>query len=344
MTSNGKSETYMPPPPEPEGDILLDAWREILGEALEHERRQWVRERLLIEAQAAQMIAELKAENLALRTSLAEQVTKFIEHLEVAVAARFATLKDGKDGAPGPAGAAGEPGPVGAPGEPGQSGPAGPSGADGAPGKEGPPGPQGPRGEPGELGPPGGLGLAGKDGAPGKDGKDGLLPVVKSWRKDAVHYAGECVFHHGSTFQAKKDTGMTPPHPDWMPIAMAGADGKSFHIRGTYSEEEQVPPYGELDIVAINGASFIARCDNPGPCPGEGWQMIARQGQRGVAGDRGERGAKGDSGPAGAPAPIFKSWKLDRKRFLAVPVMTDGKEGSPLELRGLFEQFHEETS
>jgi hypothetical protein len=32
-------------------------------------------------------------------------------------------------------------------------------------------------------------------------------------------------------------------------------------------------------------------------------------------------------------------WKIDRARYVATPVMSDGREGPPLELRGLFEQF-----
>jgi hypothetical protein len=137
---------------------------------------------------------------------------------------------------------------------------------------------------------------------------------------------------------------MTPPHLDWTPLALAGVDGRSFRIRDTYSSVEA---YDELDVVVLNGASFIARTNNPGPCPGEGWQMIARQGQRGVAGEKGERGPKGDAGAPGAPgadAPTLRSWKVDRKRFVAVPIMSDGKPGAELELRPLFEQFNIETS
>jgi len=204
-------------------------------------------------------------------------------------------------------------------------------------GPAGEPGPAGERGARGETGPPGPVG---KDG---KDGKDGKLPMIKSWR-EAVYYAGDCVFHLGGTYQAKTDTGHAPPHADWMPIALPGADGKSFHVRGTYEPGTQFPTYQELDIVVLNGASFIARQDNPGPCPGEGWQMIARQGQRGVAGERGERGPSGDAGAPGAAALMIRSWRIDRKKFIAVPIMSDGKDGPPLELRSFFEQFNDETS
>jgi hypothetical protein len=32
-------------------------------------------------------------------------------------------------------------------------------------------------------------------------------------------------------------------------------------------------------------------------------------------------------------------WKIDRASYVATPVMSDGCDGPPLELRGLFEQF-----
>jgi len=86
------------------------------------------------------------------------------------------------------------------------------------------------------------------------------------------------------------------PGPEGPP-GKDGAEGRSFVIRGTWSEAES---YRELDVVALNGASFGARCDNPGPCPGDGWQMIAAQGKRGNAGERGAgaRGERGMPGPA----------------------------------------------
>jgi hypothetical protein len=77
-----------------------------------------------------------------------------------------------------------------------------------------------------------------------------------------------------------------------------GADGRSPAIRSTWSESET---YCELDIVALGGASFIARRDDPGPCPGDGWQLIAAQGKRGNAGERGPVG-KGERGMPGASA------------------------------------------
>lgn len=127
-----------------------------------------------------------------------------------------------------------------------------------------------------------------------KDGEPGKLPIVKAWA-DEVHYAGEVRTHAGSTWQAVRDTAKAPPHADWTCIAQGGADGRSPQVRATWSEAEA---YKALDIVALGGAAFIARRDEPGQCPGDGWQMIAMQGKQGKPGPA----VKGDPGPAGKPA------------------------------------------
>src|SRR5262245_3005345 len=52
---------------------------------------------------------------------------------------------------------------------------------------------------------------------------------------------------------------------------------------------------------------------------------------------------RGERGPAGLCGVTIRDWKIDRARYAATPIMTDGREGPPLELRGLFEQFLHET-
>jgi hypothetical protein len=70
---------------------------------------------------------------------------------------------------------------------------------------------------------------------------------------------------------------------------------------------------------------------------------LASQGKRGVAGARGERGERGPKGDPGLSGVTICDWKIDSARYVATPVMSDGREGPPLELRGLFEQFLHET-
>lgn len=128
---------------------------------------------------------------------------------------------------------------------------------------------------------------------PAKEGPPGRLPIVEPW-VERVYYQGEVVTFAGSTYQARSDTGRAPPHADWTVIAAAGADGRSakhFRIRGTYEPAEV---YEELDVVAFNGASFVARHDDPGECPGDGWQLMSVQGRRGKPGEPGPKGDKGD--------------------------------------------------
>lgn len=187
--------------------------------------------------------------------------------------------------------------------EKGEQGPAGERGEPGLNGRDGAPGERGERGEPGEKGLDGRDGERGEKGDPGERGSEGppgKMPVARSWT-DGVHYEGDVVTFDGRTFQATKDTGKPPPHDDWICLADSGrdgVDGRGFAVRGTWSPDEA---YQALDVVALNGASFAARFDDPGPCPGEGWQLIAAQGKRGKPGDVGPRGERGLQGPPGLP-------------------------------------------
>jgi hypothetical protein len=78
--------------------------------------------------------------------------------------------------------------------------------------------------------------------------------------------------------------------------------------------------------------------------PGPGWQLIASQGKRGAAGEKGERGPPGPRGDAGASGATIRDWKIDRARYVATPVMSDGRDGPQLELREMFEQFLTDAS
>jgi hypothetical protein len=64
---------------------------------------------------------------------------------------------------------------------------------------------------------------------------------------------------------------------------------------------------------------------------------VGKHGVKGPAGDRGPRGEKGD------PAPAIIDWRMDRTSYVATPIMSNGDDGPPLDLRILFEQFEIET-
>ena len=164
------------------------------------------------------------------------------------------------------------------------------------------------------------------------------FPRVKVWEEGSVSYAGDVVTHDGNTYQARRDTAQAPGTADWTCVARAGRDGESLTVRGTYDPRDT---YAHLDVVAYNGASFCARKSAPGTCPGPDWQLLAKIGKRGPPGARGIMGLRGERGAA---APTIQSWVIDRARYTATPMMSDGSIGSSLELRGLFEQFLLETS
>jgi hypothetical protein len=334
MNNNGND--LLEAPAAPEAEALLEGWRDALGHALAQERKQWQRDRELNQSQASATIAESRLEFLRLTAELTQRVETCI-----------AKLTNGADGAPGPAGPAGERGEagpqgekgvVGERGELGAMGPAGPAGAPGEKGDQGPPGAIGPVGEPGSAGEPG---PAGKDGIPGRDGAPGTIEAALPYRDGEVHYRGQIVLAGGSTWQARADTARAPPHEDWACLAAAGRDAAMPTVRGTFAEGEI---YAAFDIVALGGSSFIARQDAPGPCPGPAWQLIAsagKPGKPGPKGDHGAPGARGERGERGMAAPTIVGWRIDREAYTAQPVMSDNSEAPALELRALFEQFHE---
>jgi hypothetical protein len=158
-------------------------------------------------------------------------------------------------------------------------------------------------------------------GALGPPGPPGKLPLVRVWN-DGIHYEGDIVTHDGSTWQAQRDTGRSAPHEDWICLARSGRDGMdgtSFKICGTWDASKQ---YGRLDTVILNGGAFVAKTANPGPCPGDGWQLMASQGKQGKPG---ERGPVGSAGPSGKDAPAIVRMEVDNDGLIRL-VTSDGSE------------------
>jgi hypothetical protein len=175
-----------------------------------------------------------------------------------------------------------------------------------------------------------------EEGIAGPPGPAGLFPVAKAWQPDTVHYRGDVVTHTGATWQAVRDTGQQPPARDWLCLAAPARSPKSC---GIYDPDTS---YVELDIVVCNRGAWIARKDDPGSCPGHGWQLLIRDGRAGAQGQRGERGERGPQGEDGKALTII-DWRLDCAAYEATPVMSDGSDGAGLKLRGLFEQFFREA-
>jgi hypothetical protein len=110
---------------------------------------------------------------------------------------------------------------------------------------------------------------------------------------------------------------------------------RSLTVCGTYDPQVE---YRALDTVALNGASFTAKIDRPGPCPGNDWQLVASQGKAGRPGPQGEPGRNGRD------AARIKSWQIDHANFVVTPMMDDNTAGPPLYLRELFQRFLDETT
>jgi hypothetical protein len=219
--------------------------------------------------QVSALLSEVREEMAALRAQRAEAELTARAYL----AEKVAALQDGP------------PGPPGERGERGERGEAiqGPTGERGAVGPAGAAGEQGLRGERGEAG------EAGPRGERGADGPAGKFAGIKPWQR-GIHYESAIVTHAGATWGALRDTAEPPPHEDWICVAAAGEAGRSFNVRGTWNASAQ---YRAFDVVALAGSSFVARADDPGVCPGDGWQLIAAQGNRGKPGEQGPRGERG---------------------------------------------------
>ena len=110
-----------------------------------------------------------------------------------------------------------------------------------------------------------------------------------------------------------------------------------LRLRGAFDAAAE---YLAHDVVVRNGSSFVALRDRPGACPGEHWQLVASKGNRG---ERGVPGPRGQVGGRGEPAPTIKTWLVDKTKFTASPVLSDGTVGAALELKGLFQEFLDQT-
>jgi integrin beta 3 len=117
------------------------------------------------------------------------------------------------------------------------------------------------------------------------------MTTVKTWSPDVISYRHAIISHAGQTWQALKDTATEPAEgADWALLAARGADGAGINPQGKYEPDST---YLKGDAVAADGSLWIARCDEPGPLPGDGWMLAARAGGKGRPGDRGLQGAPG---------------------------------------------------
>jgi hypothetical protein len=178
------------------------------------------------------------------------------------------------------------------------------------------------------------MGIQGPQGERGEKGERGSVGRIVPWT-DRIFYSGELVTSRGSTWQAVNDTAKEPNETskDWQMICAAGSAGASFVVRGTFDPTQK---YGPLDVVTLDHSWFVARKDDPGACPGPGWQSgpVGKKGEKGLVG---ERGVKGEPGK---PAAHWIGVKLEG--FDVVTVLSDGTLGPRFSLAPMFEAFEAE--
>jgi hypothetical protein len=81
------------------------------------------------------------------------------------------------------------------------------------------------------------------------------------------------------------------------PPGEPGSDGRTLVPKGAW---KPAGAYEALDVVMLDGSSFIALDDAPGACPGDGWRLLAMRGKSGPPGPPGAIGERGYPGPPGA--------------------------------------------
>ena len=122
-------------------------------------------------------------------------------------------------------------------------------------------------------------------------------------------------------------------------IAILEQRGLVPHVRGTWQANES---YSALDVCVHDGASWIAKHSNPGPLPGEGWQIMATRGKTGAPGPIGPRGEQGPLGLRGEPGMNLNGWLVEG--FRITPILGGGMPGPTLNLRPLFQRFLDEQA
>ena len=170
-----------------------------------------------------------------------------------------------------------------------------------------------------------------------------VLPRVTEERERSTRAIGEAVDGLRRDLEEKLRTSLR--------IMILEQSGLVPHVRGTWSEHET---YDALDVCMRDGAAWIAKYSNPGPLPGEGWQILSCKGERGRIGAQGPRGEPGPAGPQGETGPqgppgstSIVGWANHLDEYTIVPLLSNGdgppSNGPPIKLRELFQRFLDET-
>lgn len=96
------------------------------------------------------------------------------------------------------------------------------------------------------------------------------------------------------------------------PPGERGTEGRTLAFRGHWKVTEA---YEALDVVMLDGSSFVAVSDAPGACPGEDWRLLSPRGKAGPPGPAGPIGERGYPGP---PGPLPQALVVDDEGMLTL--------------------------
>lgn len=147
-----------------------------------------------------------------------------------------------------------------------------------------------------------------------------------AWPPETVTYQAELITHDGALWQAQRDTAQQPGGSAWICVAAsgrAGSDEITPTVRGTCDAREQ---YQQLDIVAQEGGSFIARKNNPGPAPVMIGRCCANRARPVTTGNR-TQGSTRREGRARRGRRDDRFLAIRREKFRMSPLMNNGTVG-----------------
>jgi hypothetical protein len=133
------------------------------------------------------------------------------------------------------------------------------------------------------------------------------IAVLRAWRAEAALHLASLIGPQGppgpqGEAGARGEPGEAitgPPGEPGIPgpPGEPGSDGRTLAPKGAW---KPAGAYEALDVVMLDGSSFIALHDAPGACPGDGWRLLAGRGKSGPPGMAGPIGERGYPGPPGA--------------------------------------------
>jgi len=145
------------------------------------------------------------------------------------------------------------------------------------------------------------------------------IATLRAWRAEAALQVASLVGPPGPAgptgAQGEAGEGIVGPAGEQGipgPTGERGDDGRTLAFRGHW---KAASTYEALDVVMVEGSSFVAVSDAPGACPGEGWRLLS---PRGKAGPPGPAGAIGERGYPGPPGPLPEALVVDDDGMLTL--------------------------